>query len=50
MEQGKEQAFCYRRKVVAAMEQLRKPADELEMLVDRKEWPFPTYADLIFEV
>ena len=25
-------------------------ADELEQLVDKKYWPFPTYADLLFEV
>ena len=28
----------------------RIPADKLEVLVDKKVWPFPTYADLIFEV
>ena len=32
------------------MEALRKPADELELLVSNEYWPFPTYADLIFEV
>ena len=50
MEEGKEQAFAYRMKVVPAMEALRKPADELELLVSKDYWPFPTYADLIFEV
>ena len=29
---------------------LRKPADELEMLVDKELWPFPSYGDLVFEV
>ena len=47
---GKEQAFYYKDKVVAAMAALRKPADELEMIVDKEMWPFPTYADLLFEV
>ncbi|MCQ2520017.1 MAG: glutamine synthetase III [Lachnospiraceae bacterium] len=46
----KEKAFFYRDKVVPAMEALRNPADELEMLVDKKIWPLPTYADLMFEV
>ena len=46
----KEQAFCYKDKVFAAMEALRKPVDELEMLVDKDVWPIPTYGDLIFEV
>ena len=31
------------------MDALRDPADKLEMLVDKKDWPFPTYADLLFE-
>ena len=35
---------------VPAMGALRKPADELELLVSKEYWPFPTYADLIFEV
>ncbi len=50
METGRAQAVFYRDEVVRAMEQLRKPADALEMLVDEKEWPFPTYADLMFNV
>lgn len=50
MKQGKEQAFYYHDKVVTAMNALRKPADELEKLVDKEYWPFPTYADLLFEV
>ena len=50
MEAGKEQAFFYKDEVKVAMEALRKPVDELEMLVDKKVWPYPTYADLLFEV
>ncbi len=50
MTDAKAQAFCYKDEVMPAMEALRKPADELEMLVDRQDWPFPTYADLMFEV
>ena len=50
MERGREQAFYYREKVVPAMESLTKPADELERIVDKAYWPFPTYADLLFEV
>lgn len=46
----KEQAIVYRDQVFTAMEELRKPADALEMLVDKKVWPFPTYADLLFNV
>ena len=50
MPQGKEQAFYYHDSVVTAMNELRKPADELEKLLDKEYWPFPTYADLLFEV
>ena len=45
-----EQAKYYKNTVAPAMEALRKPADELEMIVDKKFWPFPSYGDLIFEV
>ena len=50
IENAKERAFYYKDVVKEAMEQLRKPADELEMLVDKKVWPLPTYGDLLFEV
>jgi glutamine synthetase len=47
---AKEQAFYYKDAVKVAMDALRAPADEAEMLVDKKVWPLPTYGDLIFEV
>ncbi|MDE6971539.1 MAG: glutamine synthetase III [Lachnospiraceae bacterium] len=47
---AKEQAFYYKDAVKKAMDELRAPVDEAEMLVDRQVWPIPTYADLIFEV
>lgn len=47
---AKEQAFYYKDVVKEAMEELRKPVDEAEMLVDKKVWPMPTYGDMIFEV
>ena len=50
MKPGKEQAFFYKDEVKTAMDALRVPADKLEVLVDKRVWPFPTYADLIFEV
>ena len=40
----------YKDEVKEAMEALRRPVDELEMLVDKEVWPYPTYADLMFEV
>ena len=50
MPAGQEQADYYHRKVCAAMEELRAPVDRLEMLVDKEEWPMPSYGDLLFEV
>lgn len=48
--EGQEQALYFRTSVFTAMNELRAPIDELEMLVDQKFWPVPTYADLLFEV
>ena len=48
--EGEERARAYRECVVPAMEGLRKPVDAAERIVDRGEWPVPTYADLLFEV
>lgn len=50
MDGGETRARYYYEKVCAAMEQLRKPVDELEMIVDKEEWPMPSYGDLLFEV
>ncbi len=36
--------------IIPAMNLVRSIADELELLVGRKDWPFPTYADLLFNV
>ena len=47
---NKELAFYYKDAVRNSMDNLRKPIDELESLVDKKAWPMPTYADLLFEV
>ena len=50
MSEGPEQAAYFRDAVVPAMEELRAPVDELEMIVDKEMWPMPSYGDLIFEV
>ena len=50
MEDAKEQAFFYKDVVKAVMQELRTPADELEMIVDKEIWPIPTYGELMFEV
>ena len=41
--------FC-RQCIVPAMDGARKVADELELLVGRAYWPFPTYGDILHYV
>ena len=43
-------ARYYHDAVIAAMEAARAIVDELEMLVGKKYWPFPTYGDMLFYV
>ena len=50
MQPGQEQANYYYEVVAKAMEELRVPVDQLEMIVDKEEWPMPSYGDLLFEV
>ena len=44
------QAEFVRDGVVTAMNEVRKYADTLEMLVEKDYWPIPTYSDLIYSV
>ena len=50
VEDAKAKAEYYRDQVFPAMEALRTPIDELEMLVDKEDWPVPSYGDMLFEV
>jgi glutamine synthetase len=43
-------ARFYRDKIFAAMLELRLSVDELETLVARKHWPFPTYGEILYSV
>ena len=47
---GSELSHFVRACIVPAMEDARAVADKLELLVDRKHWPMPTYADMLFYV
>ena len=47
---GPEKARAYYEVVHPAMDALRDPVDQLEMIVDKEAWPMPSYGDLIFEV
>lgn len=40
----------YRDEVLPAMKEARRLADELENLVSKEYWPFPTYSDILFYV
>lgn len=43
-------ADLYRNQVIPAMNEARESADNLECLVGKTYWPFPTYSDLIYRV
>lgn len=48
MEDMVERAKFIKTELCDAMAALRKPVDELEMMVDKDVWPMPSYGDLIF--
>lgn len=48
--EGEEQARYFHEEVMPAMDALRMPVDQLEMIVNKESWPMPSYGDLIFEV
>ncbi|MBR1583071.1 MAG: glutamine synthetase III [Spirochaetales bacterium] len=45
-----EESAVVRDRLLPAMDELRIPCDEAEVLTDKKYWPFPTYSDLLFGV
>ena len=47
---GAELSHFTRQCIVPAMEDARKAADELELIVGRMYWPFPTYGDILHYV
>ena len=44
------QAMYYREKIIPAMEALRKPVDDAEILMGSKYLPYPTYGELLFGI
>ena len=48
IDNNQEKAESYKSEVMAAMAELRKPVDELEMIVDKEVWPVPSYGDILF--
>ena len=49
IENAKDQANYYYDHVFQTMAEVRKPADALEMLVAKEDWPFPSYGDMLFD-
>ena len=45
-----ESSAYVRDELLPAMEDLRKFVDEAEMLTSQKDWPFPSYGQLLFSV
>lgn len=50
IEDIKEKAEYFKDTIMPAMRDLRNPIDALEVIVDKKAWPVPTYGDLLFRV
>ena len=48
IDDNQEKAESYKSEVMAAMAELRKPVDELEMIVDKEVWQVPSYGDILF--
>jgi glutamine synthetase len=45
-----ESAKAYRDRVFSAMSELRVTVDELEMIVSKRHWRLPTYAEILYSV
>ncbi|QVK17860.1 glutamine synthetase III [Mycoplasmatota bacterium] len=45
-----DKAKAYKNDVLKVMSSLRKPCDQLELLVAKEYWPFPTYGDLLYRI
>lgn len=42
------QAFLVRDQVLVLMESIREVIDKLETIMPKQDWPYPTYADILF--
>ena len=47
---GSDLAHYTRNAIIPAMEDVRGFADSLELIVDQKDWPYPTYGEMLFYV
>ncbi len=45
-----EKAHYYKDEILTAMDDLRQISDDMETIVGKEYWPFPTYTDLLYRV
>ncbi|MDD5924424.1 MAG: glutamine synthetase III [Clostridia bacterium] len=45
-----EVAKYYKNSILPIMSSIRKASDELELIIAKEYWPYPTYSDLLFSV
>jgi len=50
MDDFEKRADYVRDEIIPAMDALRKPCDELEVITPNEKWPFPTYGKLLFGI
>ena len=43
-------AICCWKKLLPEMGHLRRCADEMETVTDKKYWPYPSYGEILFSV
>ena len=48
--EGSALAHYSHNEIIPAMEEVRKYADELELIVGQKNWPYPTYGEMLFYI
>ena len=48
--EGSALAHYSHNEIIPAMEEVRKYADELELIVGQKNWPYPTYGEILFYI
>jgi glutamine synthetase len=48
IDNSSKKAEYYRDNIIPAMNKVRQAVDSLEMIVDAKLWPLPTYAEMLF--
>jgi glutamine synthetase len=47
---GHDRAVYFKENILPAMSALRNPIDKLEFYMDKKDWPVPTYGEMLYEI